>query len=52
MVSRWLNIKFSSPSFLSESLTYNQNQEAIEYAQIISRGDRTKFIIKQSYTPK
>ncbi|NES53884.1 GntR family transcriptional regulator, partial [Escherichia coli] len=29
--------------------TYDKNEEVVEYAQIITRGDRTKFTVEQSY---
>ncbi|MFL6561927.1 MAG: GntR family transcriptional regulator, partial [Bacillus sp. (in: firmicutes)] len=49
MVSDYLNIPVGSPSFLSESTTYDDKDGVIEYAQIITRGDRTKFVVEQSY---
>lgn len=49
IVSGYLNVPVGSPSFLSESTTYDVNNVVIEYAQIINRGDRTKFILEQSY---
>lgn len=49
VVSNYLNIPVNSPSFLSESTTYDDKDSVIEYAQIITRGDRTKFVVEQSY---
>ncbi|MGG3571438.1 GntR family transcriptional regulator [Bacillus gobiensis] len=49
IISGHLLVKVGSPAFLSESITYDDNDTVIEYAQIITRGDRTKFIIDQSY---
>lgn len=49
VVSNYLNIPVGSPSFLSESTTYDEKGTAVEYAQIITRGDRTKFVVEQSY---
>lgn len=49
IVSDYLEIPVGSPSLMSESTTYDINDVVIEYAQIINRGDRTKFIIEQSY---
>lgn len=49
IVSGYLNIPVGSPSFLSESTTYDENGTVIEYAHIITRGDRSKFVVEQSY---
>ncbi|MCM3789982.1 GntR family transcriptional regulator [Domibacillus indicus] len=48
-VSNYLNVPLNSPAFLSESKTFDKKNNIIEYAQIITRGDRTKFMIKQTY---
>ncbi|MED4225358.1 GntR family transcriptional regulator [Neobacillus cucumis] len=49
MVSSYLNIPVGSPTFLTESKTYDDQNHLIEYAQIITRGDRTKFVVEQTY---
>ncbi|MED1818208.1 transcriptional regulator GamR [Bacillus subtilis] len=48
-ISGHLLTNVGAPAFLSESLTYDKNEEVVEYAQIITRGDRTKFTVEQSY---
>lgn len=48
-VSKYLNVPLNSPAFLSESKTFDKKNNIIEYAQIITRGDRTKFTMKQTY---
>lgn len=49
MVSKYLNIPVGSPTFLTESKTFDNKNQTIEYAQIITRGDRTKFVVEQTY---
>ncbi|MCO4852138.1 transcriptional regulator GamR [Bacillus vallismortis] len=48
-ISSHLLTNVGAPAFLSESLTYDKNEEIVEYAHIITRGDRTKFTVEQSY---
>ncbi|MEC1355174.1 GntR family transcriptional regulator [Bacillus sonorensis] len=49
-ISKHLLINVGAPVFLSESITYDDQGAVVEYAQIITRGDRTKFIVEQQYS--
>ncbi|MFC5648092.1 GntR family transcriptional regulator [Paenibacillus solisilvae] len=47
--SSLLNIAEGSPAFLIESITYSENQVPLEYAHLIVRGDRLKFVIDRAF---
>ncbi|MCC3359190.1 GntR family transcriptional regulator [Bacillus sp. REN16] len=49
VASSYLKIPKGSPTFLSESRTYDDKDNIIEYAHIITRGDRAKLVVEQSY---
>ncbi|RHW35749.1 GntR family transcriptional regulator [Neobacillus notoginsengisoli] len=48
-VSKQLNISRSTPIFSLETITYNDNDDPIEYSEAVFRGDRYKFTIERLY---
>ncbi len=48
-VSKNLNIPEGAPVFALETVTYNIDQEPIEYSKGYFRGDRSKFTIERNY---
>jgi GntR family transcriptional regulator len=48
-VSKCLNVPTGAPAFLIESFTYSTENIPVEYAHIIVRGDRMKFVTERYF---
>ncbi|BBH24988.1 putative HTH-type transcriptional regulator YbgA [Paenibacillus baekrokdamisoli] len=48
--SRFFDVPEGSPAFLIESITSTEHKVPIEYAHLIVRGDRLKFVVKRTFS--